>query len=102
MSALVAFVALIAILMLVKRTGRNTYIGYRGSALRNPFGSTRDSRLTYINSRRGLRPLRPVPSRALIGTGQWHRRWDQMSGSSTYSRDAIRGSGAGRPMLHMA
>lgn len=105
MSAVVAFVALIGILFLIKKSGRTPYVGYSSAIAR----MTAAQRLAYINSFRGTRPVRPVrpvrpmrtvPSRALIGMGQWHRRWDQMSGSSTYSRDSLKGGH--RPMLHMA
>lgn len=78
LSAVFAFVAMIAVLVIVKRTTGKTFIGY-------------SARRKAMQSIRGKGFGRRVPSRALIGTGQWHRRWDQMSGSSRYSKGMLHG-----------
>ena len=73
LSAVIAFFALIVILFMVKRSGRNTIIGYSAQGV--PVRRRR---------RRRVRKGRAVPA---IASGRgWRRRWDQMSGSSTYSK----------------
>ena len=78
LSAVVAFFAMVALLMVIKKTTGRTYIGYQSRALTAP-----------RRRRRRVRKGRAVPAIA-SGSG-WRRRWDQMSGSSTYSTDFLQG-----------
>jgi hypothetical protein len=100
LSAVFAFVAMIAILFMAKRSGMNTYVGYpavrRYGIIPSTIGVKGQRRRSVPVSnvhprwRRIAMRGRRVPSRALIGRG-WHRGWDKISGSSRYSKGMLHG-----------
>lgn len=121
MGAVVAFVVMIALLMLIsKYKGRQVLRARR--IMRKAYSGrpmTPDELKAFVESRKGMRgPVdiapkgpawsvhaararRRIPSRALAGTRAWRRRWDQMSGSSRYSKGMTQGRKLGLHM-HMA
>jgi hypothetical protein len=89
MGAVVAFAAMIAILMIVSK--------YKGKQVLRARAMMRQARRANIASP----ARRAVPSRALAGTRAWRRRWDQISGSSQYSRGMTQGRKLGLH-IHMS
>ena len=85
--AVIAFAAMIAILMIIsKYKGRQVLRARAMMAKRNNIASP---------------ARRAVPPRALAGTRAWRRRWDQISGSSQYSRGMTQGRKLGLH-IHMS
>ena len=127
MGAVVAFAAMIAILMVISKYKGKQVL--RARAIRKAYAGrpmTKAEQKAFVQSRKSMRgPIltppggpgwvpvhaaralrkaqtgRSVPPRALAGTRAWRRRWDQISGSSQYSRGMTQGRKLGLH-LHMS
>lgn len=84
MSAILAFIGMIAVLMIVKKTTGRTFIGYR-APLYAYSGKARHG----ITAKGRAKGRRRVPANNMHPA--WRRSWDKMSGSSSYSKDMLQG-----------